>query len=173
MAPSGYQQITTPNKDAQQMAWANQVQQGLGPGTAAALKGLTGMATGDDAYFKQLEAPAMRQFGQMQSSIANRFSGMGTSGARHSSGFQNAQGGLAEDFAERLQSQRLGLQQSAWQQLLGMGQHLYDSDTFDTHFLPKKKSFWEEFFGSLAPGIGAAGGVFSGLYGANKAGLIT
>lgn len=156
---TGYNIINTPTKDASQMAWANQVQQGLGRGTSSALQGLSGIASGDQSYFQQLEAPAMRQFGQMQSQIANRFSGMGTSGARHSSGFQNAQGGLAEDFAERLQSQRLGLQQSAWQQLLGMGQHLYDSDTFDTHFLPKKKSFWEEFFGNAAEGIGKGAGM--------------
>lgn len=168
---TGYDMINTQNKNPQQMAWANQVQQALGPGTVSALQGLSGIASGDQSYFDQLEAPAMRQFGQLQSQIASRFSGMGTNGARHSSGFQNAQTGAATDFAERLQAQRLGLQQNAWQQLLGMGQHLYDSDTFDSHFLPKKKSFWEELFGSLSGGIGQGLGTIGGVYGASKMGL--
>lgn len=153
MKGTGYNIINTPTKDAQQLAWRDQIMGGIGPGTNAALQGLSGIASGDESYFKQLEAPAWRQLGQAQSQMANRFSGMG-SGARHSSGFQNAESGLSSDFAQQLQSQRMGLQQNAWQQLLGMGKDLFNSDMFDTHFLPKKKSFWEEMFGNMSSGVG-------------------
>lgn len=158
---TGYDAINTPTKDAGQMAWRNQVQQGLGSGTDAALKGLSGLASGDQSTFDQMSAPAWRDFGQAQGQLASRFSGMG-SGARRSSGHQNAQSGAAVDFAERLQGQRLGLQQQAWEQLLGMGSHLFDSNMFETSLIPKKKRWWESLAGTALP---IAGGVVGGIYG--------
>ena len=57
---------------------------------------------GSPETWQQLEAPALRQFGELQGSLASRFSGMG-SGARRSSGFQNTVSGAGADLAERLQ----------------------------------------------------------------------
>jgi hypothetical protein len=165
LSGTGYKSIQTPTKDAGQMGWRNQIQQGIQPGTASALQGLNGIASGDQSYFDQLEAPAKRQFGELQSGIASRFSGMG-SGARRSSGHANAQSGAATDFAERLQSQRIGMQQKAWEQLLGMGTHLFDQNLFETSLIPKKKSGWESFF----EGLGNVGGTVTGLAGGHGLG---
>lgn len=158
---TGYQEIQTPTKNAAQMDIFNQYNAGSKEGRAAALKGLSGIASGDESTFQQLEAPAHRQFGQLQGQIASRFSGMG-SGGRRSSGHQNAQSGAATDFAERLQGQRLGLQQNAWEQLLGMGSHLFDSNLFESSLIPKKKSGWEKFGDILGNVSGTAGGIYAG-----------
>src|SRR5574337_1377112 len=99
--------------------------QGLGSGLGH-LSQLAG--GGNENFWSQLEAPALRQFGALQGNIASRFSGMGT-GARRSSGFQNTMTGASTDLAERLQSQRLGLQNQAIQQLLGLGNSLLGRDT--------------------------------------------
>lgn len=154
---TGYKAIQSPTKDSGQMAWRDQIQQGIGSGTDYALKGLTGLASGDESTFQQMSAPAWRDFNQSQGGIASRFSGMG-SGARRSSGHQNAQSGAATDFAERLQGQRLGLQQKAWEQLLGMGSHLFDQNMFETSLIPKKKKWYEE----LLSGIGGTAGKMIG-----------
>jgi len=69
---------------------------------------LSRLASGDQSQFEALERPALKQFGELQGNLASRFSGMG-SGARRSSGFQNTASTAAQDFAEKLQSQRLGL----------------------------------------------------------------
>lgn len=165
---TGYDAINTPTKDAGQMGWRNQIQQGIGSGTDAALRGLSGLASGDEASFQQMSAPAWRDFNQAQGGIASRFSGMG-SGARRSSGHQNAQSGAATDFAERLQGQRLKLQQSAWEQLLGMGSHLFDQNLFETSLIPKKRKGWESFVGGALPVVGGvAGGALTGW---NPAGI--
>jgi hypothetical protein len=94
------------------------------------------------------------------------------SGARQSSGFQNTMTGAATDLAERLQGQRLGLQQNALSQLLSLYQNLIGTDTFDTMFLPKQKPFWQEFLGGMAPGIGQGLGTAGSLWGMGKLGLL-
>lgn len=151
---TGYRSITSPTKTSGQMDLLNLLMGGSKGGLSGGLDQLSQMAGGgSEEYWNQMEAPAMRQFGQLQGNIASRFSGMG-SGARRSSGFQNAQSGAATDFAERLQSQRMGLQQSAIQQLMGLGQNLLGQDLFQTSFIPKKKSGWETFFEGLS-GLGS------------------
>ncbi len=158
---SGYQQISSPNLSPEQMQLFQQLMGGAQGGIGAGLKGLSGLASGDESQFEALERPAHRQFGQLQSQIASRFSGQG-SGARRSSGFQNVQSGAAQDFAERLQSNRMGLQQSAIAQLLGIGQSLLGTSLHDNYLLPEKKPFWQELLGSVSGGFGQGFGQAAG-----------
>lgn len=58
--------------------------------------------------FEEIEAPALRQFSELQGGLGSRFSDMGL-GAQGSSGFKNALNTAASDFAQQLQSQRQGL----------------------------------------------------------------
>jgi hypothetical protein len=164
---TGYKAIQTSTKTPGQLDYYNKIMGGIGQGTDAALQGLTSQALGgNEDYWKQLEAPAKRQFQEQQGQIASRFSGMG-SGGRNSSGHQNAQSGASVDFAERLGAQRLGLQKQAWEQLLGMGTHLFDQNLFETSIIPKKKKWWESGLEALSGGLGTLGGTFGG-YGAGK-----
>src|SRR5690242_12995233 len=81
--------IPTMNKD--QMGILQQLQQLASPSSFTSR-----LASGDQSYFQDLEAPALQQFNQMQANIANRFGTMGTMGGRHSSGFQLAQNQAAQ-----------------------------------------------------------------------------
>jgi hypothetical protein len=131
---------------------------GASPGIASGLKNLTSLAGGGSPeYWEQLEKPALRQFGQLQGNIASRFSGMG-SGARKSSGFQNANSSAAMDFSERLQSQRLQMQQDAISKLLGIGNTLLGRDTRENVLV---KSPWLSFFESLGQGVGQGAGALA------------
>lgn len=134
------------------------------------------LAGGDENTFNQLEAPAMKQFGQLQSGIANRFSGAGL-GGRHSSGFQNAQNTAASDFASQLQSQRMGLQRSAINDLMRNSSELLGQRPQENFLLypeqKKKSSFWDNLLGIGLPAAGAvAGGIFGGPGGAMMGGQI-
>ena len=124
--------------------------QGLG-GKGGGLEWLSKLASGDQSMFAQLEAPAMRQFQGQLGQIGSQF---GDIGAMGSSAFQNATSGAAADFSERLQSQRVGLQQNAIERLLGLSQNLMGQKPFD---LQKKTSGWDtagniaEIIGKLLP----------------------
>ena len=79
---TGYNQIQFPNKSPEQMDIFRQLMGGSGGNISSILEQLKGLSSGgSDEYWDQLEAPAKRQFGQMQSDIANRFSGAGGTGA--------------------------------------------------------------------------------------------
>lgn len=135
---------------------------------------LSRLSQGDEGTFGQLEAPAFRQFGQLQGNIASRFSGMG-SGARRSSGFQNAMSGAATDLAERLQSQRMGLQQQAIRDLMGMSQQLLSQRPYEQFLMQQQHepSFLQSLIGGVAPIAGATlGGIFGGLPGAKLGGSL-
>jgi hypothetical protein len=126
---------------------------------------------GNEELWNKLEAPALRQFGQLQGNIASRFSGMG-SGARRSSGFAQSQNSAATDLAERLQGNRMGLQQQAIQDLLGLGKTLLGTQTQENMLAPKQKSFWEELLPSLLGGIAQGGTQAGGLATLKKLGLL-
>lgn len=121
---------------------------------------LSKLAGGDEETFQQMEAPALRQFSELQGNIASRFSGMG-SGARRSSGFQNTMSQSAADLAQNLQSQRQGLQQQALKDLMSFSQQLMSQSPYE-QFLEKKQrkpSFFEQVMKYGAPVAGAwAGG---------------
>ncbi len=150
---TGYQQISSPNLSPEQMSLFQQLMGGSQKGIGAGLQNLSGLASGDQSQFEQLEAPAQRQFQELQGGLASRFSRMG-SGARRSSGFQNTVTNAGTDLAERLQGKRMGLQQNAIEQLLGIGGKLLGTNLSDNYLIPKKKPFWQELLGSAAGGIG-------------------
>lgn len=135
----------------------------VGPGSQ-----LSRLAGGDQSQFEQMEAPALRQFGALQGNLASRFSGMGTLGARRSSGFQNTATSAASNFAQELQANRQGLQRQALMDLMGisnqlLGQRPYDRALYEK---PQKQlSFLQQL------GIGLSGGIGEGL-GKGVAGLM-
>ena len=157
---TGYRSVST--QDPMQQRIMELLGSGSIPGLQSSLGHLSQMASGgNEDFWKQLEAPAMRQFGQLQGQLASRFSGLGT-GARRSSGFQNAMGGAATDLAERLQSQRLGFQNQAIQQLLGLSNSLLGRDT--QAFIPQQKPFWQELLAAGAQGVGQGIGQLPALF---------
>jgi hypothetical protein len=143
---TGYKQVTQQTFTPEQMNLFQQLFGQVGPESF-----LGKLAGGDQSQFEQLEAPALKQFGQLQGDIASRFSGMGT-GARRSSGFQNTLNSATQDFAGQLQSQRLGLQRQALQDLLGLSGELLGQRPYQTSFAEKKKPFWQELLGGLLGG---------------------
>ena len=158
LSGTGYKQVTAPTQNANQQQLTELLHSildggGGGGGFQQGLGQLSNLAGGDQEAFGQLEAPALRQFGELQGQLASRFSGMG-SGARKSSGFQNASSSAAADLAERLQGQRLGIQQNALSQLLGLSESLLNRPTFQSGFAEKKKPFWQEVLGGIGGGAG-------------------
>lgn len=168
---SGYQNAQVPNFSPEQMQLFQSLLGGLQPGLGKGLEHLGGLASGDQSQFEQLEAPAMRQFSELQGNLASRFSGAGM-GARRSSGFGLASNANAQGLAEQLQSQRLGLQNNAISQLMGLSQNLLGQRPYENLYMPKKKSMWQELLLGLSGGLGQAGGSLAGMYGANKFGLM-
>ena len=167
---SGYQQISVPRMGQQGQDVWQQLYKGSQGGIGSSLQGLSDIAGGDQSKFTALEAPAQRQLQELQGGISSRFSGMG-SGARHSSGHQNTQSGAAVDLAERLQGQRLGLQQNAWKQLLGIHSDLMANPTHESFLMKDKEPAWQKWAGASLPWLGGAagaglGGFFGGPAGA-------
>lgn len=164
---TGYRQASLSNWTPEQFQMFQQAQGLLGPGSQ-----LSQLASGDPSIFAQLEAPAMTQFGQLQGNIASRFSGMGGMGARKSGGFQNALSGAATDLSERLQSQRMGLQHQAIQELLGGYNSMLQQRPYENMLLEKKKPFWQQLLLGLVPGVAQGVGTGGSLWGMGKLGLI-
>lgn len=125
---------------------------------------LSRLASGDQSQFEQLEAPAMRQFGALQGNIASRFSGMGT-GARRSSGFQNTMNSASQDFASQLQSQRMGLQRQALQDLFGMSNTLLNQRPYEQFLVEKPMSFLQQLLGNMAGGATQAAATLPFMFG--------
>jgi len=175
--PSGYskgklQQFTPEQIDLFQQLFGN-----LGPDSFTSR-----LAGGDQSQFEQLEAPALRQFGEFQGGLASRFSGMGGGGgggqqalsSRNSSGFKNAANQQASDFAQQLQSQRMGLQRNALSDLFNMSNVLLGQKPFENLLTQKpQETSWAETigkFGGMVPGLvtslfkggGSAGDAFKG-----------
>jgi len=120
---------------------------------------LSKLAGGDQEMFDQIEAPALRQFNQLQGNTASRFSGMG-SGARRSSGFQNEMGQQSSNFAQQLQAQRQGLQQNALRDLHTMSMELLNQRPYETGLYEKPQGTdWGQVigsFGGMIPGMASA-----------------
>lgn len=157
-----YDVVSLDRLSPEQKALFQRLMEGSGAGVDQGLQNLSRLASGDPEQFAALEAPALRQFGQLQGGLASRFSGMGM-GARRSSGFQNTTNAAAMDLAERLQGQRMNLQQSAIDQLLGLSKSLLGTDMYNQGFLPKSKPFWQELLLGLSGGIGQGIGALPGL----------
>ncbi len=105
------------------------------------------LASGDQSMFGEIEAPALRQFQELQGQMGSRFSGMGM-GSQKSSGFQNTMGQMGADFAQQLQSQRQNLQRQAIQDLMGNSSMLLGQQPYERNLIkdaPKQPSFWEKY----------------------------
>jgi len=133
---------------------------------------LSRLAGGDEGLFEQMEAPALKQFGQLQRGMASQFSGAGSFGARRSSGFQNQQSQAAMDFAQQLQGNRLNLQRQALQDLMGYSNMLLNQRPYERSLIDKKQKEsglggWGSIGGGLLGGaagfaLGGPGGAFQG-----------
>lgn len=162
-APPGYKQYQTQNFSPEQMQLFQQMFSNVGPDSY-----LSKLAGGDQSLFDEIEAPAMKQFQELQGQNASRFSGMGL-GARKGSGFQNVQNQATSDFAQQLQSQRMGLRNQALHDLMNMSNTLLNQKPYEQHLMPKerKQPFWQKLIGGAAPiAGGVAGGFFGGPAGA-------
>jgi hypothetical protein len=126
---------------------------------------LSKLASGDQSQFEALEKPALRQFGELQGGLASRFSGMG---ARRSSGFQNTLNQASSDFAQQLQSQRLGLQRNAIQDLMGLSNQLLQQRPYENFLVKQDPSGWQQFLSGLVGGAAKGLGAFGTTFGANR-----
>lgn len=154
--PSGYSKGSLQNFSPEQMQLFQSLFSHLQPGSY-----LSKLAGGDQSQFGEIEAPALRQFNELQGNIASRFSGMGL-GARKSSGFQNTMSAASSNFAQQLKSQRQELQRQALQDLLGMSGSLLQQRPYE-QFLVKKQNPWADIAGKFAGAIpGALAGYMTG-----------
>jgi hypothetical protein len=164
--PKGYQQGQLQQFTPEQMQLFQQLFGHVGPESF-----LGKLAGGDQSQFEQLEAPALKQFGELQGNIASRFSGMG-SGARRSSGFQNTMNQAATDFSQQLQSQRMGLQRQAIQDLMGLSGSLLGQRPYEQFLTEKPVPFWQRLLEGINAAGGQAAGTFAGLGASKYAGFI-
>lgn len=153
--PSGYKKGQLNNFTPEQMQLFSQMFSQVSPDSYTSR-----LAGGDEELFNEMEAPALRQYNDIQGNIASRFSGMGA-GARRSSGFQNTNTAASSNFAQDLASRRQELQRQAIKDLMGMGSDLLQQKPYENFMVKKqhKKPFWQQLLGMASP---AAGDLASG-----------
>jgi hypothetical protein len=159
LGKSGYQSVVSQQFTPEQMNLFSQMFGQVSPDSY-----LSRLAGGDQSQFAQLEQPAIRQFGELQSGLASRFAGMGV-GANRSSGAQNAQTSAAQNFSQQLQSQRMGLQNQALKDLMSYSSELLGQRPYSEYLLEpqaEEPSFWDKLLGGLSGGVGTALGMFGG-----------
>lgn len=130
---------------------------------------LSRLASGDQGFFNEMEAPALRQFNQLQGNLASRYSGMGL-GARRSSGFYNEATQGASNLAQDLQGRRQALQQQAIKELMGLGSDLLGQRPYEQYLLPKQEGFMSRLGGALGPAL--TGGLSGFLTGGPGGGMM-
>lgn len=174
--PSGSEIVQVPKYSPERMQQIEQLRGSIEPGALKGADFLSKIAGGDQSMFEQMEAPAMRQFEQLQGKTASRFSGLGM-GSRRSSGFENTMSGHATDLAERLQGKRMGFQQNAIKQLMELYGNMMKDDPYQMYFQDEDEGDpWggamsgaisgATIGSSLLPGWGTAiGGALGGLGG--------
>jgi hypothetical protein len=153
--PKGYQRAQLQQFTPEQMGLLEQLLQGLGGDSF-----LSQLAGGSQEGFEQMEAPALRQFNELQGGIASRFSGQGDTGGRHSSGFGHALNSASSNFAQDLQSKRLGLQRQALMDLHGLGNQLLGQRPYEQFLVEKPTNWLQKFLGGAAGGAAGAGAGF-------------
>ena len=126
---------------------------------------LSRLASGDESFFEEMEAPAWRQFAQAQGQLGSRFSQLapGSMSAQRGSGFQNAAGQLGSDFAMDLASRRRDLQRQAIQDLMGISGELLGQRPYD-RFLVEKPQKQSSALGGWGGALGAIGGGIAGSF---------
>lgn len=158
--PKGYKSGQLQQFTPEQLQLFQQLFSNVGPQSMSAK-----LAGGDQSAFEQLEAPALKQFSSLQGNIASRFSGggggPGALSSRRSSGFQNTLNQASSDFAQDLQSKRLGYQRQALMDLMGMSGELLGQRPYE-RFLEKKQRSSSGLGGLLGAGLGGIGGFFAG-----------
>lgn len=158
--PSGYKKASVQNFTPEQMQLFQSLFSQVSPDSY-----LSRLAGGDQSMFGEIEAPALRQFSELQGGLASRFSqgggGPGALSSRKSSGFQNTINSAASNFAQDLQSQRQALQRQAINDLMGMSNTLLNQRPFEQQLVKKDQSS-SGWGGLLGAGLGAAGGFFAG-----------
>lgn len=154
--PKGYSQGMLQQFTPEQMQLFQQLFGQVGPDSE-----LSKLAGGDENIFGQIEAPALRQFSELQGGLASRFSGMGSLGARKSSGFKNTANAAASNFAQQLQSQRQSLMSNARQELMNMSSNLLSQRPYE-NFLVQKNQNPSGWGGALGAGLGGLGGFLAG-----------
>lgn len=163
--PSGYKINRIQNFSPEQMQLFKDSFQYINPQS-----NLARLAGGDPQAFQQMEAPALRQFNELQGNLASRFSGMGSFGGRRSSGFQNAATSAASNFAQELQANRQALQRQALMDLMGYSNSLLSQKPYETFLTPKQRGGfnWGGAAGGLLGGIGGflTGGPLGAFQGA-------
>jgi hypothetical protein len=155
--PSGYKAATLQQFTPEQLQLFSQLFSHAGPESY-----LSRLAGGDQELLGQIEEPALRQFSQLQGGLASRFSGMGGLGARQSSGFQNAAGMQASDFAKDLQAQRQGLQRQALMDLFGISHELLGKRPYERALVEKQQKQGGGLGGIIGAGLGGIGGFLAG-----------
>lgn len=154
--PSGYKTAQVQNFTPEMMELFQQMFGHVGPDSH-----LSKLASGDDSYFAEQEAPALQQFSELQGGLASRFSagsGRGSLGNRNSSGFQNTSTAAASNFAQQLQANRQGLQRQAIQDLRGLSNDLLSQKPYDTALVPKQQSGSSGWGGLGGAALGGLGG---------------
>lgn len=157
---SGYKVRQVPNFSPEQMQLFQRLLGGLtgGEGLSGGIDFLSRLASGDEEAFAGVEAPAYSAFQKSLGQLGSRFAGLG---ALDSSGFQQAASGMGADLAEKIQSQRLGLQQGAIERLLGLSTNLLGQKPYDTFLEEEGGGFdWGGLLGGIAGStFGPLGGV--------------
>jgi len=134
---------------------------------------LSKLAGGGEEGFGPMEERAQRDFQGAIGGLASRFSAMG-SGARKSSGFQNASSQSAQDFASLLQDKRHDYRRQALQDLMEMSQSLLSQSPYEQFILPKSQkspSFLKQLALGLTGSAGSMGSSLGTMYGAKKLGV--
>lgn len=131
---------------------------------------LSRLASGDESYFGETEAPSWRKFQEAQGQLGSRFSQLapGSMSAQRGSGFQNTAGQLGSDFAMNLASRRKELQRQAIMDLMGISNSLLDKRPYERTLTEKPREWWETPLSGFAGGFGqkageSFGNIFSGF----------
>ncbi len=130
---------------------------------------LSRLAGGDESLFEEMEAPAMRQFNELQGNLGSRFSNLGM-GSRRSSGFQNQATAAQSNFAQDLQSQRQNLQRQAIMDLRGLSESLLNQRPYDQFAVRNQPKGSSGFGGVIGAGLGGLAGFLSPMPGGLLAG---
>lgn len=164
--PEGYEQYQLNKFTPEQQQLFQQSYGHLDPNSY-----LSKLAGGDQSAYAEMEAPALRQFGQLQGNLASRFSGMGT-GGRHSSGFQNTMNTAASEFAGDLASKRMEHRRNAIQDLMKFSEMLMGQQPYETGLQKEPEDFFTQFASGLGQAIPGAvvGGITGGIPGAAAGG---
>ena len=157
--PKGYRKGQLNNYTPEQEQLFQQQFGHLGPDSY-----LSRLAGGDEDIFNEIEQPAYRQFNEQIGRLASRFSGIGGTGSRKSSGFQNSASSYASNFAQSLQANRQILQQNALKDLMSLSNQLLGQRPQEKFLAEKQQQSsgaggWGGVGGAA---LGGAGGFFLG-----------